>query len=142
MIFKARIEEGKLKVQGREYMAKVLADLEGKDVTLTIEEYSKEKRTTYQNKWYWSVVRQVSNALNDIGYRMTEAETHAYLGSMFLTKVIDNPIQKGNIVIIRSTTSLGVKEFSQYMEDILRFSAENLDLVIEHPSDWLMKKYI
>ena len=39
MIFKARIEEGKLKVQGREYMAKVLADLEGKDVTLTIEEY-------------------------------------------------------------------------------------------------------
>ena len=73
---------------------------------------------------------------------MTEAETHAYLGSMFLTKVIDNPIQKGNIVIIRSTTSLGVKEFSQYMEDILRFSAENLDLVIEHPSDWLMKKYI
>ena len=74
-------------------------------------------RSSQQNNYYWSIVKLLAE---ELGY--TESEMHQAIKNHF------------NIL---STKSLTTKEFSEYIERIIRWSAIDLHIVIPDPKTLL-----
>ena len=105
---------------------------EGKKVMVTIGIPTKQ-RSNPQNSYLWAVP-----------YRMIADETgndvdsiHHYMAGMFLSKKTSCPIDK-----VRSTTKLTTVEFSEYIEKIIRWSAEFLSMYIPLPEEEDLLKWI
>lgn len=93
-----------------------------------------KKRTTDQNAYYWGiVVPMVHEGLRDMGYDevKTKEDAHLVLRSLFLKKHI------GELELVRSTTELKTTEFSTYLEEIGKWAAEYLNVVIPAPNTQL-----
>lgn len=74
-------------------------------------------RSSQQNNYYWSIVKLLAE---ELGY--TEPEMHQAIKTHFH---------------IQSTKSLTTKEFSLYIERIIRWSAIDLHIVIPDPKTLL-----
>ena len=77
--------------------------------------FYKKQRTNSQNAYYWAVV--VSVAGEHFGY--DPDEMHEAFKFMFLKRD-----ETGKPLTVRSTTALGVAEFSDYVERCIRWCAE------------------
>jgi hypothetical protein len=109
------------------------------EVKVTIEvKKAKVTRSLMQNAYYFGVcVSMVQERLRDLGHDITKEDTHNLLRGRFLfTELIDD--KTGEVVKIpKSTKNLTKTEFMDYIEDIKRFGAEVLDIVIPDAGEQL-----
>ena len=109
------------------------------DVKVTIEvKKARVQRSLMQNAYYFGVVvTMVQERLRDLGHDITKEDTHDLLrGRLLFTELIDE--KTGEVVKIpKSTKNLTKAEFMDYLEDIKRFGAEVLDIVIPDPGEQL-----
>ena len=98
-----------------------------------------DKRSLQQNNYYWEILDEyVQPLLYELGWEHVKNKeaAHEFMCSLFL-KVSDVNIQTGEMKErIRSTTELTKLEFSVYLEDIWRWSAE-LGVDIPSPNEQL-----
>ena len=132
-------ETGILSLNNRKRLQTDLLKFKGCTVEITIKK--KNKRSTPQNSYYRGVVvEEVRHGLLEIGYQMTNDETHEFLKQKFNNVEVVN--KKGiSIEMPRSTTELNVSEFSEYVEKIVRFAAEYLGVYVPAPNEHLTLKF-
>jgi len=95
---------------------------------------SNEKRSIPENSFYWGVV--LPTVSDHLGY--TNDELHEIFKSLFLSEVKYIKMNNGQIREVRyakSTASLKVFEFEQYLENIRTWSALELGISIPLPNE-------
>lgn len=96
-----------------------------------------KRRSLPQNKYYWScVVPLVREGLVNAGYDeiKTNEQAHDIMKHLFLKKQMVSK-KDGNVIeIAGSTAALTALEFSNYLEDIYKWSSEYLNTYIPPPS--------
>ena len=85
------------------------------DWKITIEEWD-YKRSIDQNKRYWEMLGQLGYHLGYTADEMHQLLTYKYLS--YKSIVMDN-----EVVVVPSTTSLSVKEFGDYMNNVENFAS-------------------
>jgi hypothetical protein len=95
------------------------------------------KRSLNQNAYYHGVVVPlVKDGLFDVGYKLSNEQTHEYLKEQFLRVEIVNE-QSGEVKSInRSTAELRTVEFNEYIDDIIEWASEYLNIVIPLPNEF------
>jgi hypothetical protein len=84
------------------------------------------------------VVPLVFEGLRDAGYDdvKSEEDAHEIMKGLFLKRQIGSQKKGGEVLeFSRSTTDLTKEQFSEYLEDIWRWSAEFLSVVIPNPGE-------
>lgn len=104
-----------------------LLKFKGKTVQVTAENLRKV-RSTEQNAYYWGVV--VRMIADHCGYRTAEEVqgVHEELRRKFLTG-------HGPLSVTPSTASLSTEEFSEYVEAVRRWAADELGIYIPDPNE-------
>jgi hypothetical protein len=104
----------------------------GLDVVITISKPTKE-RSNPQNNYLWGVPYKL---IADYTGNTTE-DVHHEMGNMFLSEKTTSPIPK-----IKTTTKLTTTEFSEYVENIIKWAAEFLGLYIPLPNEKEMWSFL
>ena len=99
-----------MKLLDREQFDNVISKLQG-DYYIELKETG--VRSSQQNNYYWNIVRIVAD---ELGY--TENEMHSTIKNHFN---------------IESTKTLSTKEFADFIEKLVRWSAIELNIVIPDP---------
>jgi hypothetical protein len=107
MRFPCKVENGKLVILNRSEFDSIIADLNG-DYYIEIVETG--VRSSQQNNYYWKIVDMLAE---ELGY--TRNEMHDAIKDHFE---------------IQTTKTLTTKEFSQFIERIIRWSAIDLGVII------------
>ena len=102
MRFTALIKDGNIKWHDIEGVAKHLNLIDGKECYIDIK--STKKRNTAQNNYYWAILKEFGK---QCGYH--PEEMHDVCKSHFK---------------ISSTSELDVEEFSEYIDKVIMFAAE------------------
>lgn len=111
----------------------------GKRVRIVSKE-DEDDRTLAANRWYWGVVlREISEQARIDGVRYTAEAWHELFKRQFLgfeiKKVAVAGRKKPTIIRrLRSTTTLSIKKFSKYLEQVQSFAVT--DLGVTFSSDW------
>ena len=108
--FPCEIKNGKMTLTNREEFNKAISKLQG-DYYIELKETG--VRSSQQNNYYWNIVRIVAD---ELGY--TENEMHSTIKNHFN---------------IESTKTLSTKEFADFIEKLVRWSAIELNIVIPDP---------
>lgn len=142
MNFTATVQNGKIVPLDAVYFSDELPKYEGRDVEVVIKKLN--KRSNPQNRYYWGVVVYlVRERLNSLGYvrgdlhegalpsALTRDDVHLYLKENFNRKDIVNH-ETGEVLgsASSSTTDLSTDEFAQYVENIVLWASNYLDLEI------------
>lgn len=93
-----------------------------------------KQRSLQENSYYWGVV--LPTVSDHIGY--TVEELHEIFKSLFLSEVKHIKMSNGTLREVRyarSTASLKVFEFEQYLENIRTWSALELGINIQLPNE-------
>lgn len=108
-----------------------LATLAGKPIVVTIAE-KKDQRSLDQNAWVWGVAYPL--LADTLGYDRDEIEDmhYALVAKCFGTHVDE---RLGAEVPNARSSKLNTKEFSDYMEWLVRFSAKEFNCVIPLPDE-------
>ena len=100
------------------------------------------KRSLPQNAYYWGVVvPMVKRGLNDAGYDevSNNEDAHEVLKHVHLRRRMVSK-QTGEVIdIAGSSAKLNVSEFNDYIENICRWSAEYLGVVIPSPNEQMVE---
>lgn len=136
--YKATAVNGTLKITNKQGLVKDLQSLEGTDLILTLEK-QKKSRSNQQNRFMWGVIVPIiRQGLIEVGYPRYEVTTefvHDYLKENFCPKKEIINEDTGEIITAPpSTANLSTVEFMEYFEDIQRWSAEFLNVVIPDPN--------
>ena len=86
-----------------------------------------QSRSTKQNALYWKWLGVLTETGNSQG------ALHQYLAQEFLSPVAED-IQGQTVLVIKSTTTLTVKEFAEYLEHVQQF-ADSLGCILPKPED-------
>ena len=102
-----------------------------------IVEKRKKIRSSQSNRYYFLLVGLIRDRLIDLGHDVDSEMTHEMLkGRLLYSEMLDETT--GEIIKIpRSTKKLSNSEFAEYIEDVKRFSAEVLDLVLPNANEQL-----
>ena len=84
-------------------------------------------RSTKQNALYWKWLDVLTETGNSVG------ALHQYLAQEYLSPVAED-IQGETVLVIKSTTTLTVKEFAAYLENVQQF-ADELGCILPKPED-------
>ena len=84
-------------------------------------------RSTKQNALYWKWLDVLTETGNSVG------ALHQYLAQEYLSPVAED-IQGETVLVIKSTTTLTVKEFAAYLENVQQF-ADDLGCILPRPED-------
>ena len=108
---------------------------EAKDMDVQIIVKKKGKRSLPQNAYYHGVViPEIRHALRERGNRLDPEQVHEFLKFHFNKQYIHG---EGGEVISEyggSTTQLNKTEFSEYVERIVEWASEKLQLYIPPPN--------
>jgi hypothetical protein len=99
---------------------KSMAD-QGRALAVLIVEH-KSKRSLEQNKRYWAILRDISRQSWVRGKQFNEDAWHELFKRQFSGM---DELPNGDMAGI-STTTLNVKEFTDYMEEVERYAIEDL----------------
>ena len=86
-----------------------------------------QSRSTKQNALYWKWLGVLTETGN------TQGALHQYLAQEFLSPVAED-IQGQTVLVIKSTTTLTVKEFAAYLENVQQF-ADDLGCILPKLED-------
>jgi len=86
-----------------------------------------QSRSTKQNALYWKWLGVLTETGN------TQGALHQYLAQEYLSPVAED-IQGQTVLVIKSTTTLSVKEFAEYLEHVQQF-ADSLGCILPKPED-------
>jgi len=141
-IFHGYVEKGKLSLYNRNGLPEILPTFEGMEVSLTLQE-RKTERTQKQNRYYWGVVIPlVRMGLKELGYRGTTKEaTHKLLKSMFLKEELVNESSGEVLTFQGSTANLSTQQFTDYIDEVVQFAAEELSVDIPQPNEQMEIEY-
>lgn len=124
-IFVGTIQSGKISLDDRSQFVNYLNSLDGKRVQLTVEKV-KHNRSLNQNSYYWGVVLKLI-----AGYTGAEPEeVHDALKMQFSQKRF-----VGNLVAPASTKRMDTIQFTDYIEKVRRWAAEELSVSIPDPQE-------
>lgn len=94
-------------------------------------------RSLNANAFYWGVILPaVANGLEECwGERMETEEVHEWLKAKFNAKTVVNH-HTGEVLDHRpcSTATLDVKEFSTYLDKVIKFAGEQLHVEVPTPT--------
>ena len=110
--FPCNIENGKMTLTNREEFDRAISKLQGE---YYIELKETGVRSAQQNNYYWKIVGILGE---ELGY--TEQEMHSTIKNHFN---------------IDSTKTLSTKEFSVFIERLVRWSAVDMNIVIPDPKN-------
>ena len=87
-------------------------------------ELRKPKRSLEQNRYYWAVLTDISEQVVP-GRAYEPSVWHEYLRALFLPeRMVELP--DGSVKMIEASTSeLRVNEFTEYLEKVIKWSAEH-----------------
>jgi hypothetical protein len=108
--FPCNIKNGKMTLLNRDEFDKAITNLSG-DYYIELKET--HVRSATQNNYYWSIVSFLGE---ELGY--TDQEMHSTIKNHFN---------------IESTKTLTTKEFSNFIEKLIRWSAIELNVVVPDP---------
>ena len=116
-----KIINGKLTPNNERSFKDKLIEFEGKEVEIRIKVRS-NNRSKEQNSLYWKWINILSN---ETGFQVEEM--HELVKYKFLQR---NVVNNDGVeeVILKSTTTLTVSEFNKFMNDVLYWSNENLNI--------------
>jgi len=133
IVASAQVKSGRLYIRNRREFDAQVERLDSRwELEITVKR-QRATRSLQQNAYYWGVV--VAMLSEHTGY--TPDEIHDFLKTKFIPKRL--AFQDGNGVVVEelvlggSTRSMNTIEFGEYMEDIRRWAAEELDVVIPDP---------
>jgi hypothetical protein len=127
-------DKGKLTLSNPDNFKSDLQKLKGKNRVYIVVDEEKPSRSSNQNKYYWSVI--IGTLSSELGY--TTDEMHEVLKEKFLPKREIDLL--GDKIKIGSSAKLKTDEFEKYLEDIRRFAAEKLNIIIPLPNEILEKE--
>jgi hypothetical protein len=114
--------DGKLVLRNRETFDAQLTQLKGA-IEVTVEK-ARSRRSLNQNAYYWGVVLKLLS--EHTGYEIEEM--HEVL------KVLFNQGNFGEVKFGKSTAKLSTIDFMAYLEQIQRWAAQELGVVIPDPN--------
>lgn len=123
-IFRGKIEKGRVILDYPEKYVVYLSKLEGERVELTVRK-RQTLRSTQSNRYYWGVVIPI--IADAIGYEKDEC--HQALKIKFLGEKDDE-----DLIRVKSTSKLSVDEFTQYVNQTVRWAAAFLGVFIPDAS--------
>jgi hypothetical protein len=133
--FQAKVNKGSLALTNRPLFNDTIACLRDGDYIMEIKE-KKKKRSNSQNGYLWAVVNQmVCKRLIELGHDVDMEETHDFLKASFNYKEVINENTGEVFKIPKGTSALSTEEFSEYIERVIRFGAEVLDIQIPLPNE-------
>lgn len=111
----------------------MLHGLEG-DFNLSFKKV-KKRRSNQQNKYYWGVVIPiVTQGLMSLhGDYLSPEDVHEFLKFRFNYKEIDTGVEV--LTIGKQTSSLSTFEFAEYIDKIIIFADEYLNIIIPEPNE-------
>lgn len=125
MKLKIKIENYKFKFESKIFEQKFkdkIIKLNGKYAILELKNFYK-KRSDNQNQYYWGVVLDLIS--EDTGN--DPEDLHTTFKSMFLVD------RTGKIPVVKSTTKLTTVEFNEYIDKVVLFASQELNLEIPEP---------
>ena len=99
-----------------------------------------KKRSLNQNSYYWSIcVPLVKEGLKDMGFNEVKNndDAHLVMKHLFLKKVIKSDVTGDEIVVETSTTDLTTNDFATYINEIIQWGAQYLNIQIPQPNEQL-----
>ena len=116
-----KIINGKLTLNNERSFKDKLIEFEGKEVEIRIKVRT-NNRSKEQNSLYWKWINILSN---ETGFQVEEM--HELVKYKFLQR---NVVNNDGVeeLILKSTTTLTVSEFNKFMNDVLYWSNENLNI--------------
>jgi hypothetical protein len=126
LLHKGTVKDHKLIFDNPEAFSVAKAQLEGKRVEVTIEKETL-KRTSQQNRYLWGVVYPlITKAISDYANDKFEAEQiHDMMKAKFASKHLDK-----DLIVTEQTSKMDTVRFTEYIEDIRRWSSAFLGLNI------------
>ena len=119
-ILYGKVRDGKIKLDAPQSYLVEISRLEGQRIELTIRR-ERHVRSLSQNKYYWGVIIEILS--NNFGY--DKEEMHEALKFKFLKKHEDT-----DLVTVGSTAKLSKAEFTEYIDEIIRWSSSEYQVVI------------
>lgn len=131
-----KVTDGKLTIIDRPKFEGEIKSFEGKRVEITLQK-AKRSKTNDQNRYLWGCVYEYAlQGLKDVGNEnITKDDVHQYLKDKFLSNGKEIIIPETGEVrkISKTTTTLTTTEMMEYVEQIAKFCAEFLGVVIPEP---------
>jgi hypothetical protein len=129
------IEGGKLHIMRRKQFNEEIRHTKDMDVSIVVKK--RGKRSSQQNRYYFGVlIDEIRRELLRRGTRATAEEVHEALKLKF------NPHREVNtetgqvlLEIGQTTTDMNREEFGQYLERIIEWAAESLEITIPSPGE-------
>lgn len=131
-----RIEDGKLQLS-KPRRAEMLSDIvryEGRQMEIELRPLP--RRSNPQNAYYWGcVIPEVRKALKDLGHEIDADLTHELLKSKFNKMTICD--KEGEVLgeIGDTTTKMNKVQFMEYLDKIIDFAAQYLNITIPLPNE-------
>jgi hypothetical protein len=109
-------------------------NLEGKAWTVEVKQHRKN-RTLAQNRLYWMWLGEIGETLGyDIKDKYQKNLLHA--GIALRLNFVDTGMVLGKeTTVAKPTSNLDVKEFTEYLERVDHFAADELGITLRHPKD-------
>lgn len=130
------VSDGRVKFDDRKLFDLDIKQFEGIRFQMVISKENK-RRSNQQNKFYWSVILPCAvQGFRDAGHDgITIDDAHRFFKERFLTEGVEIASPKtGEIITINKTTTvLSTTGMMDYTDQIARFCAEFLGVVIPEP---------
>ena len=127
-LFYGVVNKGKLTLQKADEFKETLSKFEGKEVALHITK-AEYVRTGQENRYMWGVViRMIAEEM-----AILPEEAHDFLKSLFLKVGVDANGKRYEIT--KSTASLSIGDFEDYLEKVRQWAASELEIHIPLPNE-------
>lgn len=127
--------DGSLRLHKRSEFDSLIKDFKGCDVLITVSK-KYEKRSINQNAYYFGVVvTEIRDRLNELGHSVTLDLTHEMLKARFNSQESFNESTGEVFNFPKSTTEMNTEEFCEYIDKIIIFAKQSLDIDILYPNE-------
>jgi hypothetical protein len=127
--------DGSLRLHKRSEFDSLMKDFKGCDVLITVSKKYK-KRSINQNAYYFGVVvTEIRDRLNELGHNVTLDLTHEMLKARFNSQESFNEATGEVFNFPKSTTEMNTEEFCEYIDKIIIFAKQSLDIDILYPNE-------
>lgn len=109
-------------------------NLINRNVIVTVEDAAGSRSPNQNSYYHAAIVAPICRRFNELGERFDINDVHEILKFKFLRQFkVDPETAETMFEFVRSTTSLKVYEFSLFIDDCIRYAAEDLALSIDPP---------